>query len=331
LEKVGTPVIIAGDVGGTKTYLAAFDPDAQGFAPLVERRYQTASYPSAGALLKAFANETQINPSRTVLGVPGPVHQLPVRAVNLPWFIDPSEISAVLNSTDVHLLNDLQATSYGTLVLEPDDLCPLNEGQRDPKGNIAVIAAGTGLGEGGLCWAEGRYAAIASEGGHATFGPSSALEVELWHFLNERYGHVSWERVISGQGLAAIYDFLCERHPDRADASLAPETAQPDRADAIARAGLESHSALAVTALDLFALLYGREAGNLALKLMSSGGVFVGGGIAPKILAKLRDGRFMEGFMDKGRMGEPLAAIPVHVVLNDKTALLGAAYWGAQF
>jgi len=310
-------VIIAGDVGGTKTYLAAFDPAAQGFGPLVEQRYQTASYPSAGALLKAFADETQIIPSRTVLGVPGPVHQLPVRAVNLPWLIDPSEISAVLNGTDVHLLNDLQATSYGTLVLEPNDLCPLNQGQRDPKGNIAVIAAGTGLGEGGLCWTESRYAAIASEGGHATFGPSSPLEIELWRFLNERYGHVSWERVVSGQGLAAIYDFLCERHPDRADA--------------IARAGLESHSALAVTALDLFALLYGREAGNLALKLMSSGGVFVGGGIAPKILAKLRDGRFMEGFMDKGRMGEPLAAIPVHVVLNDKTALLGAAYWGAQF
>ena len=185
--------------------------------------------------------------------------------------------------------------------------------------------------KGGLCWTESRYAAIASEGGHATFGPSSPLEIELWRFLNERYGHVSWERVVSGQGLAAIYDFLCERHPDRTDASLAPEAEQPDRADAIARAGLESHSALAVTALDLFALLYGREAGNLALKLMSSGGIFVGGGIAPKILAKLRDGRFMEGFMDKGRMGEPLAAIPVHVVLNDKTALLGAAYWGAQF
>lgn len=331
LGESGGLVIIAGDVGGTKTYLAAFDPAAQGFDPLVERRYQTVAYPSAGALIKAFTAETQIVPSRTVLGVPGPVHQLPVRAVNLPWLIDPSEISAVLHGTDVHLLNDLQATSYGTLVLGPDDLCPLNRGQRDPKGNIAVIAAGTGLGEGGLCWAEGRYAAIASEGGHSTFGPNSALEVALWRFLNERYGHVSWERVLSGQGLAAIYDFLCARQPDRADASLAPEATQPDRADAIAHAGLEGHSALAATALDLFALLYGREAGNLALKLMSSGGVFVGGGIAPKILAKLRDGRFMEGFMDKGRMGAPLASMPVHVVLNDKTALLGAAYWGAQF
>ena len=197
---------------------------------------------------------------------------------------------------------------------------------------IAVIAAGTGLGEGGLCWSAGRYTAIASEGGHATFGPCSALEVELWRFLHERYrGHVSWERVVSGQGLAAIYDFLCARQPDRADVSLTPEAAQPDRADAIARAGLAGHSALAVAALDLFALLYGREAGNLALKLMSSGGVFVGGGIAPKILAKLRDGRFMEGFMDKGRMSAPLATLPVHVVLNDQTALLGAAYWGTQF
>ena len=167
-------------------------------------------------------------------------------------------------------------------MLEPDDLCPLNQGQRDPKGNIAVIAAGTGLGEGGLCWAEGRYAAIASEGGHATFGPSSPLEVELWRFLNERYGHVSWERVVSGQGLAAIYDFLCERHPDRADASLAPESEQPDRADAIARAGLESHSALAVTALDLFALLYGRETGNLALKLMSSGEFLSAAALRPR-------------------------------------------------
>lgn len=323
-------MIIAGDVGGTKTYLAAFDPAAQGIAPLVERRYQTASYPSAGALLKAFADETQIAPSRTVLGVPGPVHQLPVRAVNVPWLIDPSEISAALNGTDVHLLNDLQATSYGTLALEADDLCPLNQGQRDPKGNIAVIAAGTGLGEGGLCWVGGRYAAIASEGGHSTFGPSSSLEAELWHFLNQRYGHVSWERVISGQGLTAIYDFLCARQPDRADAALQPEAALPDRADAIAHAGLADHSALAAEALDLFALLYGREAGNLALKLMSSGGVFVGGGIAPKILAKLRDGLFMQGFVDKGRMDAPLKAMPVHVVLNDKTALLGAAYWGAQ-
>ncbi len=324
-------LIVAGDIGGTKTYIAAFEPSAQHFEPVAERRYETRSYPSAGTLLKAFVDETHTDPKRVVMGVPGPVRQLPVRAVNLPWLIDPGEISSALGGTEVHLLNDLQATSYGTLALEPSDLSPLNTGTEDKEGNIAVIAAGTGLGEGGLCWAQNGYASIASEGGHSTFGPNSPLEIDLWHFLYERYGHVSWERIVSGPGLVSIYDFLREREPQRESAALREELELGDRSDAISRAGLAGSCELATAALDLFVHLYGRETGNLALKLMSSGGVFVGGGIAPKILAKLRDGRFMEGFLDKGRMGEPLAAIPVHVVLNDKTALLGAAYWGTQF
>jgi glucokinase len=327
---MGGALIIAGDIGGTKTYLAAFDPAAHGFEPIAERRYETAVYSSAGALLAAFAADTQTTPGRVILGVPGPVRQLPVRAVNLPWSIDPDEISAALAGVEVHLLNDLQATSYGTLVLKPDDLCPLNEGQEDKEGNIAVIAAGTGLGEGGLSWADDRYASIASEGGHSTFSPASELEVDLWRYLNERHGHVSWERVIAGPGLASIYDFLLERNPDRESAELREELASGDRSDIISRSGLAQRCALAAEALDLYVYLYGCEAGNLALKLMSSGGVFIGGGIAPKILDKLCDGRFMEGFVAKGRMGEPLEDIPVHVVLNDKTGLLGAAYWGAQ-
>jgi len=327
---MGGALIIAGDIGGTKTYLAAFDLTAHGFEPVAECRYETAIYPSPGALLAAFVAETKTTPNRVILGVPGPVRQLPVRAVNLPWLIDPDEISAALAGVEVHLLNDLQATSYGTLVLGPDDLYSLNEGHEDQEGNIAVIAAGTGLGEGGLSWADNRYASIASEGGHSTFSPTSELEVELWRYLNERHGHVSWERVIAGPGLASIYDFLRDRHPDRESAELRRELASGDRSDTISRAGLEKRCELAADALDLYAYLYGCEAGNLALKLMSSGGVFIGGGIAPKILDKLRDGRFMEGFIAKGRMGEPLEDIPVHVVLNDKTGLLGAAYWGAQ-
>jgi glucokinase len=258
------------------------------------------------------------------------VRQLPVRAVNLPWFIDPDEISTGLGGVDVHLLNDLQATSYGTLALTTDDLYPLNKGSEDKEGNIAVVAAGTGLGEGGLCWTGDRYQSIASEGGHASFAPTSELEIDLWRYLNQRHGHVSWERVVAGPGLASIYDFLRNRQPERESAALKKELEQGDRSDTISRAGLEQHCELAVEALDLYAYLYGCEAGNLALKLMSSGGVFVGGGIAPKILGKLRDGRFMEGFISKGRMGEPLEDIPVQVVLNDKTALLGAAYWGMQ-
>ena len=327
---MGSALIVAGDIGGTKTYLAAFDPNAQNFSPVVERRYETFLYASAGALLAAFTAETDTHAAHVVLGVPGPVRQLPVRAVNLPWFIDPDEISTALGGVEVHLLNDLQATSYGTLSLTTDDLCPLNKGSEDKEGNIAVVAAGTGLGEGGLCWTGDRYQSIASEGGHASFAPTSELEIDLWRYLNQRHGHVSWERVVAGPGLASIYDFLRNRQPERESAALKKELEQGDRSDTISRAGLEQHCELATEALDLYAYLFGCEAGNLALKLMSSGGVFVGGGIAPKILGKLRDGRFMEGFISKGRMGEPLEDVPVQVVLNDKTALLGAAYWGMQ-
>ncbi|HIG57219.1 MAG TPA: glucokinase [Candidatus Latescibacteria bacterium] len=327
---MGRALIVAGDIGGTKTYLAAFDPTAQEFSPVVERRYETTLYASAGALLAAFIAETNTRATHVILGVPGPVRQLPVRAVNLPWFIDPGEISTALSGVEVHLLNDLQATSYGTLALTTDDLCALNGGDEDKEGNIAVIAAGTGLGEGGLCWTGDRYHSIASEGGHASFAPTCELEVDLWRYLNQRHGHVSWERVVAGPGLASTYDFLCDRQPERESAALKEELAQGDRSDTISRAGLDQRCELAAEALDLYTYLYGCEAGNLALKLMSSGGVFVGGGIAPKILNKLRDGRFMEGFVGKGRMGEPLEDIPVQVVLNDKTALLGAAYWGMQ-
>lgn len=327
---MGGALIVAGDIGGTKTYLAAFDPSAADFAPLVEQRYQTTVYASAGALLAAFVADLDTRPTHVVLGVPGPVRQLPVRAVNLPWLIDPDEISAALDGVEVHLLNDLQATAYGTLVLQAEDLYALNAGSEDQEGNIAVIAAGTGLGEGGLCWTGDRYQSIASEGGHASFAPTSELEVDLWRYLNKRHGHVSWERVVAGPGLASIYDFLLERQPERESAALQEELSQGDRSDAISRAALAQRCELAAEALDLYTYLYGCEAGNLALKLMSSGGVFVGGGIAPKILDKLRDGRFMEGFLHKGRMGEAIETIPIQVVLNDKTALLGAAYWGAQ-
>lgn len=327
---MGPLVIIAGDVGGTKTYLAAFDPAAQGFNPLVERRYQTASYPSAGALIKAFTDETQTVPSRTVLGVPGPVHQLPVRAVNLPWLIDPSEISAVLNGTDVHLLNDLQATSYGTLALGPDDLCPLNEGPCDPKGNIAVIAAGTGLGEGGLCWAEGCYAAIASEGGHSTFGPSSALEVALWGFLNEHYGHVSWERVVSGQGLAAIYDFLCARHPDRADASLAPgRTARPRRRH---RSGRPRRPLCAGRngPRSLRASLWSRG-GELGTKADVVGGGFRRGGYRAQDPRQVARRPLYGGLCGQGPHGHPprVHARPRRPQRQDRAA--GCRLLGAQF
>lgn len=325
------PVILAGDVGGTKTYAALYQPRSQGYRPLFERRYTTAEYPSLGALLAAFAAESGRTPARVAVGVPGPVRQLPVRAVNLPWLIDPEEISAALGGTRVTLLNDLEATAYGTQVLDADDVVVLNPAPVDPEGNVAVIAAGTGLGEGGLCWTGERYTAVASEGGHASFSPLDEVSVELWRHLNLRHGHVSWERVLSGPGLAAIYEFLHDTGRAPEPDGFAAELARAhDRAGLISQAALAGTCELAVATLDLFVYLYGVESGNLALKLMSTGGLFVGGGIAPKIVAKLKAGRFIEGFVAKGRMADPLRAIPVKVILNDKAAMLGSAFRGAQ-
>jgi glucokinase len=325
------PVILAGDVGGTKTYLALFQPRSQGYTPVCEARYTTADYPSLGALLADFVAAAGRQPARVAVGVPGPVRQLPVRAVNLPWLIDPNEISAALHQARVTLLNDLEATSYGTQVLQEADLAELNPAPVDAEGNVAVIAAGTGLGEGGLCWTGNRYTAVASEGGHSSFSPVDDESAELWRYLVQRHGHVSFERVLSGPGLVSIYEFLRDTGRVPEPAAAAAELALvSDRAGAISTAAAAGANPLATATLDLFVYLYGVEAGNLALKLMCTGGLYVGGGIAPKIVDHLRRGRFMEGFLHKGRMGEPLRAIPVKVILNDKAGLLGAAYRAAQ-
>lgn len=324
-------LILAGDVGGTKTYVALYQLAGRGFVPLAEKRYSTPDFPDLGTLLRTFVQESGQRPARVVVGVPGSVRQLPVRPVNLPWLIDPDSLRATLDLEEVHLLNDLEATAYGTQVLQNEDLVVLHQAPVDREGNVAVIAAGTGLGEGGLCWTGDRYVAIASEGGHASFAPFSELGIELWRYLSARFGHVSWERVVSGPGIVSIYDFLREtgrgQEPDGFAAAL--ERAS-DRAGLIAQAALENRCDRALQALDLFISFYGAEAGNLALKFMATGGLFVGGGIAPKIIAKLKEGRFLEGFLAKGRMADSLRAIPVKVILNDKAALLGAAYRGAQ-
>ena len=321
-------LILAGDVGGTKTYLGLFDATQADCEPLVESRYQTRDFANLESLLAAFVDKTGKRPQRVVLGVPGPVGQIPVKAVNLPWLIDPHPVRAALGIEQVHLLNDLQATAYGALVLKPKDLHVLNEGQYDPQGNVAVIAAGTGLGEGGLCWTGTHHVAVASEGGHASFAPGTPLEVELWHWLFERFGHISWERVVSGPGLGHIYDFLRDSGRGEEPDWLAARLAAGDRSGAIAKAATEGASPLAEMALELFVSLYGAEAGNLALKMLSTRCLYIGGGIAPKLLGQFQKGTFMQAFVEKGRMADTLRAIPVKLILNDKTALLGAAYWG---
>jgi glucokinase len=330
MAAMGRALTLAGDVGGTKTYLALFDATDPSYIPLTEARYNSQEFVDLGALLTTYLNaHSNQHPARIVLGIPGSVRQLPVKPVNLPWNIDPDALTEALG-IEIVLLNDLQATAYGTQALKPEDYVLLNPGPEDPQGNIAVIAAGTGLGEGGLCWNGTGFTAVASEGGHASFAPNSSLETELWRYLNNRFGHVSWERLVSGPGLAHIYDFLKDSGHYKEPEWLTQELAQDDRSDTISQIAMAGRNPLAQAALDLFVRLYGAETGNLALQFMATGGVFVGGGIVPKILPKLKAGPFMEAFLAKGRLQEMLEEIPVKLILNDKAGLLGAAYWGAH-
>ncbi|MBT3344649.1 MAG: glucokinase [Gemmatimonadetes bacterium] len=325
-------MILAGDIGGTKTYVGLYRPDPSGAVEVEAARYASTDFPGVAELLQAFLSECgHERPDRVVIGVPGPVRQPPVKPVNLPWTIDPAAIADQLGVAHVDLLNDLEATAYGTLALGPQDLIQLNAGEPDPNGNAAVIAAGTGLGEAGLAWVGTGHAAVPSEGGHASFAPGTGLEAELWDYLFQLHGHVSWERVVSGMGLVNIYEFLRDTNRGQEPDWLREQLAGSDEgARIISEAATSGHCELASQALDLFVSLYGAEAGNLALKFLATGGVFIGGGIAPKIADKLCDGTFMAAFAEKGRVSDILHRIPVHIIRNDRIGLLGAAYYGAR-
>ena len=327
---MGGPLTLAGDVGGTKAYLGIFHAQDAGVACVAEDRFVTAEFAGVAELLQTFLDDCGQRPERIVIGVPGPVRHTPVKPVNLPWTIDPPEIAARLGVSDVQLLNDLQATAYGTLALPRDSLVELNRGVPDDEGSIAVIAAGTGLGEGGLVWAGDRYVALASEGGHSSFAPGTDQESELWNYLYSRFGHVSWERVVSGPGLTHIYEFLRESDGGDEPEWLVEELATGiDQPGTISRAATEEVE-LAVRAMDLFVSLYGAEAGNLALQGVAVGGVFIGGGVAPKILPARQSGRFMEAFTDKGRFAGMLKGLEVSVALDPRTPLRGAARIASQ-
>ena len=230
-------------------------------------------------------------------------------------------------SEPVGLLNDLEAHAYGIALLAPDDFMTLNQGAVDASGNAAVIAAGTGLGEAGLYWNGQQHLPFAGEGGHTSFAPSDPLQIELLRFLSHEFGHVSWERVLSGPGLYNIYRFLRDTGRGEEPDWLTDKMQRHDPSAVISQAALADTSALCRQALDLFVVLYGAEAGNMALKLMATAGVYVGGGIAPKIIQKLTDSTFMEAFVAKGRLKPLLQAIPVRIIMNDKIALLGAAHF----
>ncbi len=318
-------MILAGDIGGTKTLLALYEPDDGQLNQVVRKHYPSADYADFSDLLSTFLHDT--NPQQleaAALGVAGPVIDQRCVTTNLPWVISTAELQQSLQIDKAFLLNDLQATAYGMLHLPSDDFFCLNKG-RKATGNVAVIAAGTGLGE-AILFHEGedRWHPIPTEGGHCEFGPQNALQDRLLQWLRDRYPeHVSIERILSGPGISNLYQFLLQ---EKQATPVGDHSPLPD-AKEINELAFKKNDPIAREALVLFTEIYGAEAGNLALKSFSRGGVFIGGGIAPKILPLLRDGHFMRGFSKKGRFGPVLQDMPVNVSLNELTGLLGAAWF----
>jgi glucokinase len=326
-------MILAGDVGGTKTVVALFEEVEGGLALVRDATFPSPEHRGLEEILLAFlAAGSETKPRAGCFGVAGPVVDGRLRTTNLPWELDETALTRATGLPRVKLLNDLEAAAYGMLYLKPDELHVLNSGaQPGRKGNVAVIAAGTGLGEALLYWDGAQYHPIASEGGHADFAPQDDREIDLLRYLRDRFhGHVSTERVLSGPGLDNIYTFLRDRGYYVESPQLAAALAQGDPNAAITRLGLAGTEPLCVAALEMFATLYGAEAGNLALTCVALGGVFIGGGIAPKMLPVLAGGAFLRGFTAKGRFTEFMKKIEVRVALNPRAPLLGAAHYALR-
>jgi glucokinase len=318
-------VILAADVGGTKTHLALYEPGDPPRKPALERRVPSRDYDSLGEILRGFLDDAGRRPRFAAVGIAGPVVDNASDTTNLPWTVSGRALTDAVDAP-VRLLNDLEAAAWGVAALDAGDLMTLQPG-RPAEGNRALIAAGTGLGEAFLVRTASGWQPSASEGGHADFAPHDPLEDELLGWLRARHGgHVSWERVLSGPGLADLYRFLADTGKGEASPEVAKAFAEAeDPAAVVTAAALEGMCGRAAMALERFVRLYGAEAGNLALKGLALGGLYVGGGIAPRILEALERGDFVASFNDKGRLRPVLERIPVHVILRPETALWGAA------
>jgi len=323
-------MILAGDIGGTKTRLALFAPGPGRSDPVSERTYSSQEYPGLEVIAREFVRATGAAIESACFGVAGPVKEGRSSTTNLAWVVDARNLARDLRLPRVALLNDLEASAFGLEALRTDEVVVLQEGIPGAAGNQALIAAGTGLGEAALYWDGRRHRVFATEGGHAGFAPADETQIELLRYLVRRFEPVSWERVLSGPGLVNIYSFLRDSGRGEEPSWLADEISAGEPAAVISAAALSGRSALCSEALDLFVALYGAESGNLALKIMATGGVFIGGGIAPKILARLRGPGFVRAFVAKGRMRPLLEAMPVRAILNDRLALLGAARYAAS-
>lgn len=319
-------MIIAGDVGGTKCNLALFSESDGVLTPVYKQRFASKDFAQFDFIVREFSGQaapyiTSDGVRAAGFGVAGPVINNRVRATNLPWTVDASTLARELNLKEVVLMNDLGATGHSIEHLAPSEYCVLNPGKPEYGGTRALLAAGTGLGQSILVWNGNRYRVVPSEGGHSDFAPHTEQQIELLRFMRRRYPQVSWELILSGRGFRTIHEFL---GPDVKHESF--EDPGMDPAPEITRLGLSKACPICVQTLDLWTEVYGSEAGNLALKVLALGGVYVAGGIAVKIIDKIRDGTFFAAFQDKWKFENLLNNIPLSVVLNESAPLLGAAY-----
>jgi glucokinase len=321
-------MLLAGDIGGTKTVLAVFEEDATDFdhKPLYEEVFPSAQYNSLEAIITEFLNNKPVELTGACFGVAGPVVDLQAEITNLDWLIDADSIGKTLG-VDTFLLNDLEAIANAVPHLDEEDLFVLNEGKPVAGGAIGVIAPGTGLGEAFLVWDGQRYESYPSEGGHAAFAPTNSRQVDLLTFWLQRLNHVSYERLCSGLGIPNIYRFLRDSGMYEEPAWLRDAVDEAkDPTPVIVTAAVEESAEICVETLDLFMEILGGEAANLALKVLATGGIYIGGGIPPRILPQLASSRFLEVFFNKGRFSHMMHTMPVYVIRNPKVALFGAAY-----
>jgi len=317
-------MILAGDVGGSKVHLGLYDFSAGQLVDKRDKQYAPREYSGLEEIVREFMGADRV--TAACFGVPGPVRDGRLRLTNLPWTLDSRELAGQLAIDHVFLINDLEAHGYGIAELGPSQVFTLSEGDARQMGNRALITAGRGLGEGFLVWDGRHHKPYPSEGGHCDFAPRNEDEMDLLRFLRQKYnGRISFERVVSGVGLANVYEFLREVRGMEEPAWLAERMMQEDPNAVITELAMSAKSEICEKTTDMFVSAYGAEAGNLALKIFAVGGVYLGGGIAPRILEKLKDGTFMKAFTDKGRLSQLLVNTPVRVILESKTALLGTA------
>jgi glucokinase len=327
-------MILAGDVGGTKVHLALYSFERGHLAHIRDEKYPANEFSGLGDVIVKFLAEgkdTGEEVTAACFGVPGPVRDGRLKLTNLPWEIDARELGLSLGIEHLFLINDLEANGYGIPELTSDQICVLSEGDSSAIGHRGLVSAGTGLGEAVLVWTGGHHLPLASEGGHTDFAPRNEVEIQLLRYLWKQLGgRVSYERVVSGLGLKNIYSFLRDDQGLEEPAWLRERMAAEDPNAVIGEVGEEGNNELCMRTLEIFASAYGAEAGNLALKILATGGIYLGGGIAPKILKTMKSGVFMEAFTDKGRLSHLLVQTPVRVILESRAALMGAAAYAEE-